>query len=272
MDGSALLTETGEQATPVPADGLRVESVSFAYRDGETAGRPVLVEMDLRVRGSEIVVLLGPSGCGKSSLLTLVAGFHRPTSGRITLDGMEVTGPGPDRVMVFQAYTSFPWLTVLENVEFGLAFRGIPASDVRERARHCLEMVGLGSSADAYPHELSGGMRQRVAIARALAARPRLLLMDEPFGALDTHTKGRVQENLLAVLADEPMGVVFVTHDIEEALFLGDRIHLLTPRPARLAFTLEVPLERPRRAELRFEPEFVELRRDLIARFRKVHG
>lgn len=251
---------------------LRVENVSFAYGTGDRREVPVLREISMQVSGPEIVVLLGPSGCGKSSLLTLVAGFHRPGSGRILLDGEEITGPGRDRVMVFQSYTSFPWLTVLENVAFGIAHSMTDAQAIRQRATRCLEMVGLASCANQYPHELSGGMRQRVAIARALAASPRLLLMDEPFGALDTHTKSRVQENFLTIHQEEPMGVIFVTHDIEEALFLGDRILLLTPRPAHVAHVMDVDLPRPRTPESRFLPEFVERRRDLIRRFRELHA
>lgn len=273
MDGASHLTGPGPGTFHKEGPGLLlVESVSFSYPGSGRSSAPVLREVSLEVRGPEIVVLLGPSGCGKSSLLTLIAGFHQPDSGRILLDGSPVQGPGPDRVMVFQSYTSFPWLTVLENVAFGISFRHLPKEEVQRRSERALEMVGLSAYAGLHPHELSGGMRQRVAIARALAARPRLLLMDEPFGALDTHTKAQVQENLLLVLDEEPMGVVFVTHDIEEALFLGDRIHLLSPRPAHVVHTLEVPLARPRQAELRFSSPFVSMRKDLITRFREVHG
>ena len=242
-------------------------AVDFVY-PGQPADVPLVLQgIDLQAGGDEVVVLLGPSGCGKSSLLHLVAGFQRPTAGRVTLDGEPIVGPGPDRGMVFQAYTSFPWLTVWSNVAFGLSQRGMGRSEIEQRVRRYVDMVGLRGTEQLYPDELSGGMRQRVAVARALANGPRILLMDEPFGALDTYTKQRIQEELAKVLVQEPRLVLFVTHDIEEALFLGDRIVLLTQRPACIAHELRNPLPKPRAPDLRFDPRFVELRADLIRRF-----
>jgi ABC-type nitrate/sulfonate/bicarbonate transport system ATPase subunit len=245
---------------------LRFESVCFSYECGLDAAL-VLEDIDLSTGPQEVVVLLGPSGCGKSSLLHLVAGFHRPTRGRVTLDGEPIGPPGPDRGMVFQAYTSFPWLNVRENVSFGLALRGTPAHEVARRVQRYIELVGLQGTEESYPDQLSGGMQQRVAVARALASNPRILLMDEPFGALDTQTKQRIQEELARVLAEEPRLVLFVTHDIEEALFLGDRIVVLARRPARISHEMKNPLPKPRAPSLRFTPEFVRLRAELIGFF-----
>jgi len=250
---------------------LAFESMSFSY-DAAAGAAPVLQDVDLTVGGDEFVVILGPSGCGKSTFLYLVAGLRKPSRGRVTLDGRDIAEPGPDRGMVFQAYTSLPWLTVRENVAFGLAIRGVASAEVARRVERYIRLVNLSGSEDLYPDQLSGGMRQRVAIARTLANGPDILLMDEPFGALDAHTKSRIQEELVDVLAAEPKLVLFVTHDIEEALFLGDRILLLSPRPARIVLDMANPLERPRRPEARFEPEFIRLRAGLLEKFRALHG
>lgn len=249
---------------------LRFDGVSFAYGQPPDTDRLVLTGIDLECRESEVVAFLGPSGCGKSSLLRLVAGLEFPTRGRVLLDGRRVRGPGRDRAFVFQAYTSFPWLSVAENVAFGLDIGGISDREARERAAKYVRLVGLEGHESRYPDELSGGMRQRVAVARAFANNPRVLLMDEPFGALDTHTKTRLQDEFPRLLAEEPKTVLFVTHDIEEALVLADRIVLLGGRPATVRFEMDNPIPRPHAADVRFETAFVEARRLLIERFRSL--
>ncbi len=249
---------------------LGFESVWFTYEDGARSEDFVLQDIDLEVSGTETLVILGPSGCGKSSLLYLVAGLQTPTRGRVRLDDKTITEPGTDRGMVFQAYTSFPWLDVRQNVAFGLSMQGAPSPEVEDRIRRYIDLVGLTGHEDKYPDQLSGGMRQRVALARTLASGPRILLMDEPFGALDTHTKQRIQEELCALLDEEPKMMLFVTHDIEEALFLGDRIVMLGPRPARVAHQAVNPLSGPRDPDMRFDPEFIRHRADLIHRFRSL--
>lgn len=221
----------------------------------------------------EFVSLIGPSGCGKSTLLYMAAGLEVPTTGYVELDGRPLSGPGGERGMVFQAYTLFPWLTVKENIRFSweLDANADPLrpiaeilSDV-EYADHLLEIMGLEEFADALPRELSGGMKQRAAIARALLNRPRILLMDEPFGALDAQTREEMQELLLLLSRVERATVLFVTHDIEEALYLSDRILVLSAHPGRLIREIEVPFPKDRTLEVKLEPDFLRLKRELIA-------
>jgi NitT/TauT family transport system ATP-binding protein len=190
--------------------------------------------------------VIGPSGCGKSTLIRILAGLERPTSGSVNVDGEPVRGPGADRGMVFQNYTLFPWLTVKKNVMFGLKMKGVQPVRAEAAAKKWLEMIGLTEFADAYPAELSGGMKQRVAIARALANQPRILLMDEPFGALDAQTRCSMQAHLLRIWEGVDVTIVFITHDLDEAIYLADRIVVLGANPGRILEVIEVPLPRPR--------------------------
>lgn len=242
----------------------------YVTRGRETCA---LAPTTFRIEPGEFVSLLGPSGCGKSTLLYLVAGLEEATGGTIALDGTPVGGPGRDRGMVFQNYTLFPWLRVRENVRFALTlaantdYTRDPAEILHEweRADSLLELMGLSDFAAAYPRELSGGMKQRVAIARALVNRPGILLMDEPFGALDAQTREELQEMLLLVHAHERMTVLFVTHDIDEALFLSSRVLVFSARPGRIVRDLTVPFGPERPLDLKVQPEFLRLKRELFA-------
>jgi ABC-type nitrate/sulfonate/bicarbonate transport system ATPase subunit len=198
------------------------------------------------IHEGEFVCLLGPSGCGKSTLLKIVAGLIPPSAGTIRIDGRVVAGPGPDRAVVFQDYALFPWMTVADNVEFGLAARGVEPARRREVSTELLRVVGLADFVGKYPHHLSGGMKQRVSIARALAVEPVLLLMDEPFGALDAQTRYVMQQELLRIWRAYRKTVLFVTHSIEEALYLGDRVLVMTARPGRIKAEIQIPHPRPR--------------------------
>jgi NitT/TauT family transport system ATP-binding protein len=224
---------------------IRIEKVGQEFR---SPGRTVVAlrDIDLEVERGEFVCLLGPSGCGKSTLLNAVAGFLRPTSGRILVDGAAVTGPGPDRGMVFQEYALFPWMTVADNTAFGLRVKGLSRADARRRAAELLGRLGLADFADRYPKDLSGGMRQRVAIARVLAIDSPVLLMDEPFGALDALTRRSLQEQFLELWAGLGKTILFVTHSIDESLYLADRIVVMSYRPGTIRRDLRVELDRPR--------------------------
>ncbi len=230
----------------------------------EGASGPVeaLREIDLRCREGEFVCLLGLSGCGKSTLLQMIGGLEAPSVGEIVVDGRILEGPSPATSIVFQDHGLFPWMTVRRNVEFNLKARGMAAAARRARADEMLSLTGLGGFADRYPHQLSGGMRQRVGIARALTTRPKALLMDEPFGALDAQTRGHLQTELLSIWAEHRTTVLFVTHSIDEAVLLADRILVFTPRPGRLADEVVTGLARPR---VPGTPEF----RALAARLRQ---
>jgi NitT/TauT family transport system ATP-binding protein len=226
------------RAEPLPL--LQVDGVSLEYRTPERVVRATH-RVSFDVHAADRFVLLGPSGCGKSTLLKAVAGFVPPAEGELRLDGKTITAPGPDRIVVFQEFDQLPpWKTVLQNVMFPLVrARGLARRDAAEQARHFLDKVGLANFADAYPHTLSGGMKQRVAIARALAMRPKILLMDEPFAALDALTRRRMQEELLALWDDGSFTLLFVTHSIEEALVVGSRILLLSPHPGQVRAELD---------------------------------
>jgi NitT/TauT family transport system ATP-binding protein len=227
------------------APAIRVEGVRKTFATG---GREVVAldGIDLEVAAGEFVCLLGPSGCGKSTLLNAVAGFSPPTSGRILAGGREVTSPGPDRAMVFQEYALFPWMTVAANVAFGLEVKGTPAAEIRSTVDAWLAKLGLTDFRDRFPKDLSGGMRQRVAIARVLAIDPPVLLMDEPFGALDALTRRNLQDELLRIWAGSGKSVLFVTHGIEESLYLADRVVVMTYRPGAVKEVVPVSLPRPR--------------------------
>ena len=228
-----------------------------------------LQDIDLDVAQHEFVAILGPSGCGKSTLLNMVAGFDRPTRGSVKVEGEEIVDPSPRRCVVFQEPALFPWLTVMDNVVFGPKNRRQPAAEYRPRAAQIIELVGLRGFEASYPAELSGGMRQRVGIARVLIMEPRVLLMDEPFGSLDAQTRSLMQELLLALWQRHQQTVLFITHDIEEALLLADRVCVMTARPGRIKKSIPVPMPRPRAIELTLSPEFNALRREVLELIRE---
>jgi ABC-type nitrate/sulfonate/bicarbonate transport system ATPase subunit len=223
-----------------------------------------LQDIDLTVAQHEFVAILGPSGCGKSTLLNMVAGFDRPTRGSVRVEEEEIVDPSPRRCVVFQEPALFPWLTVMDNVVFGPKNRRQPAAEYRPRAAQIIEQVGLRGFEASYPAELSGGMRQRVGIARVLIMEPKVLLMDEPFGSLDAQTRTLMQELLLALWERHHQTVLFITHDIEEALLLADRVCVMTARPGRIKKSIAVPMPRPRSIELTLSPEFNALRREVL--------
>jgi NitT/TauT family transport system ATP-binding protein len=220
----------------------------------------VLRNINFEVHRREFVCVLGQSGCGKSTLIRILAGLEVLTSGAVEVDGKNVEGPGPDRGMVFQSYTLFPWLTVKRNVMFGLLEKGTPWPEAEAEARKWVEVVKLTKFLDAYPHQLSGGMKQRVAIARALANKPQVLLMDEPFGALDAQTRAEMQLYLKEIWASQVVTIVFITHDLDEAVYLADRIIVLSAGPGSVAEIIEVPLLQPRTADVMFDPRFIATR------------
>lgn len=223
-----------------------------------------LENINLEIKAGEFFVIVGPSGCGKSTLLDLLGGLSRPTSGRILIGGAAVTGPALDRGSVFQQYALFPWRTAQKNVEFGLEAKGVPARERAARARRFLDMVGLAEFGGRYPHELSGGMKQRVAIARSLAYDPDILLMDEPFAALDAQTREILQCELLRIWEELGKTIVFITHGIDEAVYLGQRVTIMTSRPGRIKQVIDIPLQsRSREEDLRATPEFSRLRHEV---------
>ena len=239
---------------------IAIKNVSkrFSGRDAED-GVTALTGVDLQILRGEFLILLGPSGCGKSTLLNLIAGFLRPSSGAILHDGVAVAAPDRRRTVVFQEYALFPWKTVRENVEFGLKAQGMSQRDRRAVAADLLSVVRLSGFEDRYPHEISGGMKQRAAIARAIAPNPEILLMDEPFGALDAQTRVLLQEEVARISAETKKTIIFVTHSIDEAVFLGDRIVVMSSRPGRVRDIYPVDLPRPRVAAMRSESVFRDL-------------
>ena len=232
--------------------------VSELHKQFATAKGPVvaLKDVNMHVEGGEFVCVVGASGSGKSTLLRLVAGLEVPTSGLVEVDGEQVTGPGADRGMVFQDYTLYPWMRVQQNVEFGLKLQGVDKKTRREQASYYLEMVGLTQFAQALPKQLSGGMKQRVAIARALTSRPKILLMDEPFGALDAQTKETMQQFLLELWEKTGTSILMITHDVREAVFLAQRIYVMTARPGTVRTEIEIALGTARSQETRKLPKF----------------
>ena len=249
-------------ASPPATDAQPILVVDRVSKDYPTkdSSITVLERSSFTMQPTELVSIVGPSGCGKSTLLHIVGGLVRPSSGHVYLDGAEVFEPGADRGMVFQAYTLFPWLSVCKNVQFGPRMRGIKKAEREKLADHFLEAVGLHGFKDRYPKQLSGGMRQRVAIARALANSPRILLMDEPFGALDAQTRQVMQELVLDIREKENTTILFITHDIDEAVFLSDRIFVMTACPGRFKEEIVVPFGRHRTDDLRNSLEFLEIR------------
>jgi NitT/TauT family transport system ATP-binding protein len=233
-----------------------------------------LDDLNLEVAAGEFLTVVGPSGCGKSTVLDLVAGLARPSSGRLTIDGKPITGPGLDRSVVFQQYTLLPWRTAASNIEFALeASGGMTRKQRAERARDYLDLVGLGEFANRYPHELSGGMKQRVAIARSLSYEPEVLLMDEPFGALDAQTRERLQEELIGIWRRTGTTVVFITHDIDEAVFLGQRVAVMSARPGRIQKVIAIDLDHDPSGEtdVRASREFATYRHHVWSLLRQLH-
>jgi NitT/TauT family transport system ATP-binding protein len=251
---------------------IAMRGVDIHFGQGKTAVQ-ALSGIDLRVAAGEFVSILGPSGCGKSTIIGAVAGFTPISAGELRVDARHVAAPGPDRGVVFQQHTLFPWKTVAGNVEFGLKMRGVDKATRKRTAREILAHVGLGEFLHHYPHQLSGGMQQRVNLARVLVNRPRVILMDEPFCSLDAQARLQMQEMLLNLWHVLHMTVVFVTHDVDEAVFLSDRVVVLTKRPGRIKAELPVALPRPRTHALLTSPEFTALKRhalDLLLVERKV--
>ncbi|MDR4307205.1 ABC transporter ATP-binding protein [Chelatococcus sambhunathii] len=239
-----------------------VRNVGVVFGAGDTEVTAVN-DVNLHVEPGEFVSLIGPSGCGKSTILSIVAGFLNPSSGAALCDGKPIAKPSSERGVVFQQYSLFPWLTVRKNVEFGLRMAGVDQSTRNVTARSLLDLAGLAAFENHYPDQLSGGMKQRIGIIRALATSPRVLLMDEPFGALDTQTRVVMQEILTNIWQQFRISVLFITHDIEESIFLSDRVYVMTARPGRIKAEIKVPLPRPRTPDMHDAPEFVELVHEL---------
>ena len=245
---------------------IRGVSRTFSGHRGQTT--QALLPIDFDVRPNDFVTILGPSGCGKSTLLRIVAGLDFPSTGQVLLDGQPVVGPGADRGMVFQSYTLFPWLNIAQNIRFGLRERGLPEAQQKERSDYFIAKVGLRGFEQHFPKQLSGGMQQRTAIARALANDPKILLMDEPFGALDNQTRVLMQELLLGIWEAERKTVMFVTHDIDEAIFMANRVAVFSARPGRIKTELAVDLPHPRHYTLKTSPEFTDLKARLTEEIR----
>jgi NitT/TauT family transport system ATP-binding protein len=247
---------------------LHIDKVFKTY---PSAGTEVVAieDVDIEIRNKEFATILGPSGCGKSTLLRIVAGLTKPTRGIVRLDGNVISGPGQDRGMVFQSYTLFPWLNVKENIQFGLEISNMPKMKQEQIAQEFIEKVGLKGFEKTYPKGLSGGMKQRVAIARALANNPAVLLLDEPFGALDAQTRALMQELLTQVWEELHKTILFVTHDVEEAIFLSDRVFVMTARPGKIKAEIDIPLQRPRKYEMKSMESFLNLKKHALALIRE---
>ena len=242
---------------------LEITDLTKTFGTGESAVTAV-DRVNMHVSKGELAVVVGPSGCGKSTLLNIVAGLETRTSGEARIMGRDILGPGADRGMVFQSYTLFPWLTVQQNVEFGLRIKKVPVAERAETARHYVKLVGLEGREKALPGELSGGMKQRVAIARVLANKPEMLLMDEPFGALDAQTRLLCQDLLLDVWRDERPTILFITHDIDEAILLADTVSIMSRRPGRIIEKIPIPLERPRSHRTMLEKAFTDVKKSIM--------
>lgn len=258
---------------------LKNVSRSFSTPEGKAIQAVRDINLDIEDEFSnegrdlgEFRVILGPSGCGKSTILRMIAGLDRPNTGEVLVNGKHVTGPGSDRGMVFQKYTSFPWLTVAGNIAYGLDLKGTPAAERDQIVAHLIQEVGLSGFEKAYPHTLSGGMQQRLAIARTLAVRPEVILMDEPFGALDAQTRGGMQDLLLKIWDETASTVLFVTHDVEEAIYLADRIYIMSARPGTIIEDLPIPFRRPREGSIKQTREFQELEEHILSALRRAPG
>ena len=242
---------------------IRGRGVNLTFRPPNRAPVTALHDFDIGVREGEFLSIVGPSGCGKSTFLSILLGLIKPDSGEVDLHGRRIEGPGTDRAMVFQEFGLLPWRTVQQNVELGLQLKGMPAAARRDVALHFIEMVGLAGFIGHYPHELSGGMKQRVGLARALATDPAVLLMDEPFAALDAQTRDLMQVELLRIWHDTRKTVLFVTHQIDEAIYLSDRVLVMTKRPGRAKRIFPIDLPRPRDYEMRMTPAFNDLKLEI---------
>ena len=247
---------------------LSIRGVSRTFTSARGKATQALLPVDFEVRENDFVTILGPSGCGKSTMLRIVAGLDFPTTGQVVLDGQPVEGPGADRGMVFQSYTLFPWLTIEQNIRFGLRERGMGLAEQKDRSDYFISKVGLRGFEQHFPKQLSGGMQQRTAIARALANDPKILLMDEPFGALDNQTRVLMQELLLGIWESERKTVLFVTHDIDEAIFMANRVAVFSARPGRIKTELAVDLPHPRHYTIKTSPEFMDLKARLTEEIR----
>jgi ABC-type nitrate/sulfonate/bicarbonate transport system ATPase subunit len=252
---------------------IQVHGLSKEFgRIDNGGGVLALSDIAFEVRDNEFVTIIGPSGCGKTTLLRVIAGLIPYDQGNVTIDGRAVTGPGPERAVVFQNFALMPWADVLGNVAFGLEVRGAPPDECRDKAKRLIKLVGLEGFEKRLPKELSGGMQQRVGLARALAVNPQILLMDEPFGALDEQTRRLLQEQLLRLWEEQRKTVVFVTHSMDEAVMLGDRVMLMTPRPGRVKEMIDVPLERPRSPQVEKSSAFVEVKEYLWENLRAMQA
>ena len=263
----------GEGAIAASTPKIRIRDLRLEYWSEERRERHVAVDaLSLDVRENEFLCVVGPSGCGKSTLIAAIAGFLRPRAGTLEMNGRPVGAPGADRGVVFQEYALLPWKRVIDNVALGLKFRGVAREERHAIARRYLEMTNLADAADKFPHELSGGMKQRAAVARTLANEPEVMLMDEPFAAVDAQTRLTLQEELVRIWERSRVTVLFVTHSVEEAVFLGDRVIVLTPGPGRVRETIDVPIPRARRSwgALNADPEFALLRERVLGLVRGV--
>ena len=246
----------------VASSKILAEHIDKIYTSGKKSTKAI-EDASIDIQDNDFVCIVGPSGCGKSTLLRMLAGLDFPTSGNIIVNDRKVTGPGPDRGMVFQTYTLFPWMSVEDNIKFGLKLKNMPKDKREEIAKRYLKIIGLEKFAKSYPKELSGGMKQRVAIARALANQPEVLLMDEPFGALDPHTKSMMQLLMREIWEKEHPTVVFITHDIDEAVFLANKIYVMSARPGKIMKEVNVYLPHKRTLELKDSTEFIKIRKDI---------
>lgn len=246
----------------VASSKIRAEHIDKVYKTGKKSVAAI-EDVSIDMQDNDFVCIVGPSGCGKSTLLRMLAGLDFPSAGNIIVNDRKVTGPGPDRGMVFQTYTLFPWMNVEDNIKFGLKIKKLPKAEQQEIADRYLKIIGLEKFAKSYSKELSGGMKQRVAIARALANQPEVLLMDEPFGALDPHTKSMMQLLMREIWVKEHPTVVFITHDIDEAVFLADKIYVMSARPGKMIKRVNVYLPHKRTLDLKDSPEFIKIRKGI---------
>ena len=246
----------------VASSKIRAEHIDKVYKTGKKSVAAI-EDVSIDIQDNNFVCIVGPSGCGKSTLLRMLAGLDFPSAGNIIVNDRKVTGPGPDRGMVFQTYTLFPWMNVEDNIKFGLKIKKLPKAEQQEIADRYLKIIGLEKFAKSYSKELSGGMKQRVAIARALANQPEVLLMDEPFGALDPHTKSMMQLLMREIWVKEHPTVVFITHDIDEAVFLADKIYVMSARPGKMIKRVNVYLPPKRTLDLKDSPEFIKIRKGI---------
>jgi len=264
--GASIALEIPQPLPPARKESICLSGVFRSYTNSRGMFTPALQNIDLEIAQGEFVCIVGPSGCGKSTLLHLLAGLDRPTTGEITVDGNPVKGPGTDRILLFQELGLFPWLTVRQNVEFGLKMGGVPRGERRDRARVFLRMVHLSHFEDHYIHQLSGGMKQRVALARSLALRPKILLMDEPFAALDAQTRDMLHDELERIWKEAAPTIVFVTHNVREAVRLGERVLLMSFRPGRIKSQFQIRLPRPRHVE---DSDVAQMSKEILGQLRE---